>query len=161
MSILARAAAVAAVFVLSAPAALDAQSSKITVTIASGPHAGTYEMEETCEVNPDSYPALYIMAYTTGVVDAKTPVKMEFFTASKKGKPDGFVVSIHFRARGQDRYEIFAIPQELAPGSAPSLKGRGTVTVKQTPTGSTATFRGQTAEGVRMEGTLDCRSRSS
>jgi hypothetical protein len=85
---------------------------------------------------------------------------MEFFTASKKGKPDGFVVSVHFRGGGQDRYEIYAIPQELAPGSAPSLRGRGTVTVKQTPTGSLATFRGQTEEGVRMEGSLDCRTSS-
>ena len=160
MSILVRVAAVAAVFTLAAPAGLVAQSSKITVTIASGPHAGTYEMQETCEVNPGSYPALYIMAFTTGTTDPKTPSKMEFFTASKKGKPDGFVVSVHFRGGGQDRFEIFAIPQELAPGSAPSLKGRGTVTVKQTPAGSMATFRGQTEEGVRMEGTLDCRSRS-
>ena len=161
MSILARAAAGAAVFALVVPAPLDAQSSTIRVTIASGPHAGTYEMQETCEVNPNSYPALYIMAFTTGTADAKIPSKMEFFTASKKGMPDGFVVSLHFRGGGQDRYEIFAIPRELAPGSALSLEGRGTVTVKQTPTGSMATFRGQTKEGVRMEGTLDCRSRSS
>jgi hypothetical protein len=138
----------------------SAQSSTIRVTIASGAHAGTYEMHETCEVQPNSYPALYIMGFRTGIVDAKTPVKMEFFTASKKGKPDGFVVSVHFRGGGQDRYEIYAIPQELAPGSAPSLRGRGTVTVKQTPTGSLATFRGQTEEGVRMEGSLDCRTSS-
>lgn len=160
MTFLARAAAFAAAFTLVVAAPVDAQSSTIRITIASGPHAGTYEMQETCEVSPNSYPALYIMAFTTGIVDAKTPVKMEFFTASKKGKPDGFVVSVHFRGPGQDRYEIFAIPSELAP-SAPTLSGRGSVTVKQTPTGSMATFRGQTKEGVRMEGALDCRSRSS
>jgi hypothetical protein len=60
----------------------------------------------------------------------------------------------------QARYEIFAIPRELSP-SAPPLRGRGTVTVKQAATGRTATFRGQTKDGVRIEGTVACRSQSS
>jgi hypothetical protein len=55
-------------------------------------------------------------------------------------------------------YEIYAIPADMHPpdGALP-VKGRGSVTVKKTATGETATFRGATADGVRMEGSVDCR----
>jgi hypothetical protein len=162
MTNVARAALVAAAITLTVPPHAAAQSSTIRVTIAGGPHAGTYEMSEQCEVQPDSYPSMHIMAFRVGAVPPKTPGSMEFFTASKEGRPDGFVVSMIFPGAGgeQARYQIFAIPRELSP-SAPTLRGRGTVTVKQTATGRTATFRGQTEEGVTMEGTIDCRSQSS
>jgi hypothetical protein len=158
-TILARAAALAAVLTLASTTQAAAQSGTIRVTIASGPHAGTYEMAEQCELRPDAYPALHIMAFTTGVQPPKTPRTMEFFLASAKGKPDGFVVSVQFLGKG-GTYQIFAIPRELS-ASAPSLSGKGTVTVKQTATGKTMTFRGQTKEGVKMEGTVVCRSPSS
>lgn len=162
-AILFRAAAFAATLTLVAVPRLDAQSGTIRVTIAGGPHAGTYEMSEQCDLQPNAYPTIHIMAFHTGVVPPGTPRTMEFFTASGKGKPDGFVVSMIFPTAGgqQARYEIFAIPRELAPGVAPPLRGRGTVTVKQAATGPTATFRGQTEDGVRMEGTIDCRTRPS
>lgn len=156
MTTVARIAHLATVFALVVAPRLDAQG-KISVTIASGPHAGTHEMAEVCEGRPNSYPALYIMAFRTGVFDRKQlPYVMEFFTASKSGKPDAFVVSVKF----QDvNYEIFTIPREYS-AQAPTVRGRGTVTVKQSATGRVATFRGQTSDGVKMEGTIDCRSRS-
>jgi hypothetical protein len=158
MTSLARAAFVAAAFTIVAAARLDAQAGTIRVTITGGAHPGTYEMTETCEVQPNAYPALHIFAFATGQLDPKAPRSMEFFTASGKGKPDGFAVAVLFR--GTARYEIFAIPRELAPGRAPLPSGRGTMTVRQTATGPTAIFRGQTKDGVRMEGTVDCRSQS-
>ena len=164
MTIPIRAAVFAAAFTLVAAARVDAQSSTIRVTIAGGPHAGTYEMKDQCEVHPNSYPALNIMAFVTGTADPKTPRSMEFFTAAGKGKPDGFVVNVVFQGMAGKlvRYEIFAIPPELSPpGRGVPLRGRGSVTVKQTAAGTTATFRGQTKDGVRMEGTLDCPSGSS
>jgi hypothetical protein len=159
MTTLTRAAMVAATFTLLAAPHARAQSSSIRVTIASGPHAGTYELKEQCEMQADRYPAVHIMAFTTGVQPPKTPKTMEFFLASAKGQPDGFVVSVQFLGRG-GRYEIFAIPRTLSP-SAPPISGKGTVTVKQTAAGKTMTFRGQTKEGVKMEGTVECRNRSS
>ena len=161
MTKVARAAGVAAAVTLVAASHAAAQST-IRVTIAGGPHAGTYEMSEQCEVQPNAYPALHLMAFTVGASNPKAPSTMEFFLASGKGKPDGFVVAVAFpkQAGKYPRYEIFAIPPELTP-SAPPLRGRGSVTVKQTPTGKMATFRGQTDDGVKMEGTVDCRSRSS
>jgi len=156
MSILSRAAAAAALITLLAAPRLAAQG-KISVTIASGPHAGTHEMEEACEGQPDSYPSLYIMGFRTGVFDwKKLPYVMEFFTASKPGKPDAFVVSVKFH--GQD-YQIFTIPREYSK-QAPMPSGRGTVTVKQSATGRIATFSGETKDGVKMQGTIDCRTRS-
>ena len=130
MTILPRAAALAAALALMTAPRLAAQSGTISVTIAGGPHAGKYEMQESCEIRPNSYPSLYIMAFTAGVAaDPKRPRMMEFFTASKKGKPDGFVVSVKF----QDvDYQIFAIPRELS-AQAPVPSGRGTVAVKAGP----------------------------
>ena len=160
MTILARAAALAAVLTLvstmQAAAQSNTQSSTIRVTIASGPHAGTYEMAEECEQQSNGYPAVNIMAFTTGVQPPKTPHLMQFFLASAKGKPDGFVVSVQFHGK-DGRYDIYAIPRELSP-SAPLPSGKGTVTVKQTATGKTMSFRGQTKAGVKMEGTVVCRS---
>jgi hypothetical protein len=156
MSILSRAAAAAALFTLLAAPGLEAQG-KISVTLASGPHAGTHEMEEACEGQPNSYPSLYIMGFRTGVYDRqKLPYVMEFFTASKPGKPDAFVVSVKFH--GQD-YQIFTIPREYSK-QAPMPSGRGTVTVKQSAAGRVATFSGETKDGVKMQGTIDCRTRA-
>ena len=159
MTILPRAAALAAVLTLASTMQAAAQSSTIRVTIASGPHAGTYEMAEECEQQTTGYPAVNIVAFTTGVQPPKTPHLMQFFLASAKGKPDGFVVSVQFHGK-DGRYDIYAIPRELSP-SAPLPSGKGTVTVKQTATGKTMTFRGQTKAGVKMEGTVVCRSPSS
>ena len=153
----ARAAAIAAGVLVLVPPGLDAQSGTIRVTIGGGPHAGTYEMSESCLLQPSAYPTLHIMGFSTGPVDPKSPRTMEFFTASKQGMADGFVAAVSFQ---DARYEIFAIPREMA-AEAPPLRGRGNVTVKQTPTGRTATFRGQTKDGVKMEGTIECRTGAS
>ena len=163
MTILARAAAFAAAITLVAAARLEAQSSTIRVTIAGGPHAGTYEKADLCAVNGDKFPSMFMMAYTVGTVGPKTPRSIEFFSAAGKGKPDGFVVNVLFRGGAGERiaYEIYAIPPELQPPPrAEKLRGRGSVTVRPTATGRAATFRGQTADGVRMEGSVDCRNDS-
>lgn len=148
----------AAALTIVSAARLDAQAGTIRVTIAGGPHAGTYEMAERCKLRP----ALYIMASATGTPDPKAPTMIEFIAISEPGKPQGFAVTVRFpeTANGWPAYEIDALPPDLVPG-APTLSGRGTMTVRQTATGRTATFRGQTKDGVRMEGTMDCRSRSS
>lgn len=164
MTILARAAAFAAALTLVAVSRLDAQSSKITVTIAGGPHAGTYEMTDQCEVNPDSFPSLFMMAYSVGAVTPGSPRSIEFFTAPGKGKPDGFVVAVVFSGKAGERaaYELNAIPPELKPaGLALPPQGRGTVVVRQVGAGRTATFSGVTKDGVPMEGSVDCRGQAT
>ena len=154
-----RAAALAAALTLIASSHLQAQSSSVRVTIAGGPHAGTYEIPGECDLTPGKFPSMFIMAFKVGAVPPNLPRSIEFFSADGKGKPDGFVVNVLFYPAGKRvAYEIYAIPPELQPPPrAHQLRGRGSVTVRQTATGRTASFRGQTAEGVRMEGSVDCR----
>ena len=59
-------------------------------------------------------------------------------------------------------YEIYAMPPELqGPGRKEPPKGRGTVTINQGENGTSATFRGETQDGVRMEGSVRCDKRRS
>lgn len=170
MKVLIRSSALATVLMLVAVPRLGAQS-KITVTLTGGAHAGKYEMKGMyCEMNPDQFPSMEFAANSMGermeraasgesVVGTTAPSSISFFTASGKGKPDGFVVDVVFHAAGKrTAYEIFAIPREMyPPGKAYSTSGSGTLTVKETATGKTASFRGQTKDGVKMEGIVDCR----
>ena len=160
MTFLARAVTIAAAFALVAASQLNAQSSKFRVTIAGGPNAGTYEKTDFCELK-DTFPSMFIMAYTVTPVP-KNPQSIEFFTAPGKGKPDGFLLKVNFSEPGKSTpYEIFAIPRELyPPGQQQAVKGKGTVTIRQAGAGRIATFRGQTADGVRIEGSVDCRNDS-
>ena len=154
-----RAAALATAFTLVAASHLDAQSSKVRITITGGPHAGTYEKTDFCELK-ETYPSIFIMAYTVGATGPKNPRSIEVATAPGKGKPGGFLLKVTFMQPGKPvAYEIFAIPRELyPPGQEQAVKGRGTVTVRQAGTGRIANFRGQTADGVRIEGSVDCRN---
>ena len=159
MKSLARTAALAAAFTLAAASHVEAQSSTVRVTLAGGPHAGTYEIPGQCDLTPGQFPSMFIMAFKVGAVPPNLPRSIEFFSVDGKGKPDGFVVNVLFYPAGKRvAYEIYAIPPEQQqPPRLHRLRGRGSVTVRQTATGRTATFRGQTAEGVRMEGSVDCR----
>jgi hypothetical protein len=161
VTILARAAVFAAAFTLLAASHLEAQSSTIRVTIAGGPHAGTYEMKDVCDASGSWFPSMFMMAWATSPIGPNALKSIEFFTASVKGKPDGFAVVVTLQPKGEQiAYEICAIPPELhPPGRTLPVKGRGSVTVQQTATGETATFRGETKDEVRMEGSVDCRKR--
>jgi hypothetical protein len=58
-------------------------------------------------------------------------------------------------------YEIYAIPPELqGPGLNKPPSGQGTVSIEQKPEGTTASFKGQTKDGVGMDGSVTCVKRS-
>ena len=156
MTIIARAAAFAAALTLVVASRSEAQSSSTRVTIAGGPHAGTHEMkDEACEVLNGKITVIFTSK--GGPVGDGTPEFIEFWTLPAKGKPDGFGVRVLFQLPGRQAvYEIHAVPSGVQ-GPMPA-SGRGSVTVRQTATGKIATFRGQTKDGVRMEGSVDCRS---
>jgi hypothetical protein len=162
MTTLARAARFAAALMLVAAPRTEAQSSSIRVTIAGGPHAGTYELKrDQC----DALNGEIISMFTPekpGTAGSSAPESIELYTEPGKGKPDGFAVSVDFRAKSGKRivYEIYAIPPELqGPGRKTPPSGHGSVTIRQEKTGTIASFRGETKEGVRMEGSVDCRKR--
>lgn len=157
---IARAAAAAATCAVLTASPAEAQSSTMRITIAGGPHAGTYEYQRgQC----DALDGQVISEFTpelSGVTPGpKVPEAMEVYTEPGRGGADGVSVRVHFRTPSRQRvvYEIYAIPAALqAPGMEKPQKGRGTVTVQQSASGTTATFRGQTADGVRMDGRVTC-----
>ena len=154
MRLRAQAAGFAAALMLIAGPRIEAQSSSIRVTIAGGPHAGAHELKDQCTVVNDKIGA----AFTSkgGTVGDGTPEFIEFWTLPGKGNAVGFGVRVLFQLKSgrQAVYEIHAIPPGLQGPMLPS--GRGSVTVRQAETGKTATFRGETKDGVRMEGSVTC-----
>lgn len=149
-----QAAGVAAALMLIVAPRIEAQSGSIRVTIAGGPHAGTHEMKDECTVLNGQIQAVFTA--TGGTVGDGTPDAIGFWTLPGKGKPDGFGVRVLFTTKSgrQAVYDIHAIPAGVQ-GPMPA-SGRGSVTVRQAETGKTATFRGETKDGVRMEGSVAC-----
>jgi len=155
MRLPAQAAGFAAALLLIAAPRIEAQSSSIRVTIAAGQHSGAHELKDQCTVLNGQISAVFTSK--GGTVGDGTPEFIEFWTLPGKGKPDGFGVRVLFvmKSGGHAVYEIHAIPPGLQ-GPMPA-SGRGSVTVRQTETGKTATFRGETKDGVGMEGSVACR----
>jgi hypothetical protein len=140
----------------------EAQSSSIRVTIAGGPHAGSYELKRgQC----DALEGQIISMFTPdkpagGTAGSSAPESIELYTEPGKGKSDGFAVRVDFRSKSGQRivYDIYAIPPELqAPGRTKPPSGRGSVTIRKEQTVTIAEFRGETKDGVRMEGSVACR----
>lgn len=164
MPMLNRAAGLVAALLLIAASATEAQSHSIHITISRGPHAGTYELTNgQCDALKGSIISMFTPKLAGVAAGPKTPESMEVYTEPGKGKPDGFAVNVDFRAPSGKRivYEIYAIPPELqGPGVKEPPKGQGTVTIEQKPDRTTASFRGQTKEGVGMEGSVTCVKKS-
>ena len=162
MTKLARAAGFAAALMLVAAPRSEAQSSSIRVTIAGGPHAGSYELKrDQCDALDGQIISMFTPEKPAGA-GSSAPESIELYTEPGKGKPDGFAVRVDFRSKAGQRiaYEIYAIPPELqAPGRAKPPRGRGSVTIRQEKTGTVAEFRGETKDGVLMHGSVDCRKR--
>jgi hypothetical protein len=166
MTTLARAAASAALLTFAAIADLEAQIGSVRFSIASGPHAGSYRFQTgQCDVLGGRGQPSIISMFTPEMQKGEraqpgSPESFELYTESGRGKPDGLALSVDFGATGSReavRYEVYAIPPELAaPGPKTPQEGRGVVTVRQTETATTASFRAETENGVRIEGSLTC-----
>lgn len=164
MTILARATRFAAALMLVTAPRGEAQSSSIRVTIAGGPHAGTYELKrDQCDALDGQIISMFTPEKPTGGTAGSSALEsMELYTEPGKGKTDGFAVIVDFRSKSGPRitYEIYAIPPELqAPGRNRPPSGRGSVTIRQEKTATIADFRGETKDGVRMEGSVHCGKR--
>ena len=161
MPMLNRATALVAALLLGAASATEAQSS-VRVTISKGPHAGTYDFTTgSC----DALNLQIISMFTPkgggrAAPGSKTPESIEVYTEpAKGGKPHGFAVRADFRAQSGQRivYEIYAIPPELqGPGLNKPPSGQGSVTIEKKAEGVVASFKGQTKDGVGLEGSVTC-----
>jgi hypothetical protein len=171
MRAIARAAAAASLLTLASAPRLDAQH-QVRFTLTGGPHAGSYGMSQAamCDVVDVSAEEVELSA----VFDADRPkgwrddpdrAYAKGFVLSKPrlegGKPGAFALAAGFATpREQHRrieYVILTIPRELQePGLERDPEGRGDVKVQRTDAGAKATFRGETKDGVRIEGSLEC-----
>jgi hypothetical protein len=166
MTMLARAAAFAALLTLAAVLRLEAQVGSVRFTIAGGPHAGSYRFATgQCDVlGSRGEPPSIISMFTPqmqkdGGADPNSPASFELYTEPGGGKPDGLALTVEWRSGGSREktvYEVYAIPPELQVGPKTPLEGHGDVTVRRTETATTASFRGETKRGVRIEGRLEC-----
>jgi hypothetical protein len=142
-----------------------AQDSSLRLTITGGPHAGTYELAHgQCDALEGSIISMFTPQLAGQAAGRNGLESMEVYTTPGDGKPDGWAVTADFRAKSGKRvvYEIYAMPPELqGPGRKEPMKGSGTVTIKRGGDGTSATFRGQTADGVKMEGSVKCDMRRS
>lgn len=152
---------IGAALTLLATSRTDAQSGSISVTIGGGPHAGKYELTRgQCDPIKREIISLFTPKMAGIAEGPKMPERIGFYTEpGKNGKPDGFSVNVDFRLPSRKRvvYEIYAIPPELqGPGLNKPPKGQGTVTIEQKAESTHASFRGQTEDGIRMEGSIHC-----
>lgn len=155
----ARAAVLAATIALAGLPRLEAQTSTIRVTLSGGQNPGTHAMKgDDCQVVSGEIRANFT---PTEGSSRSGPVSVDFYTVAGKGKPNGFGVKMIFLGEFNRHvvYEVHAMPPGVKNPLYVPNSGSGTVTVRQTATGQTATFRGQTKDGVKMEGTVDCRAR--
>jgi len=152
---------IGAALTLLAASRTDAQSGSISVTIAGGPHAGKYELAHgQCDALYGEIISLFTPAMAGVAEGPKMPERIGFYTEpGKKGKPDGFSVNVDFRLPSRKRvvYEIYAIPPELqGPGLNKPPAGEGTVSIERKAESIHASFRGQTKDGIGMEGSVNC-----
>jgi hypothetical protein len=160
MSLNIRTLRIAAALTVLAASRTDAQSGSVSVTIAGGPHAGKYELTRgQCDALNGQIISMFTPKLAGVAEGPKTPESIEVYTEPGKGKTDGFAVNVDFRSPSGPRvvYEIYAIPPELqAPGRTKPPSGQGSVKIEQKAEGTRATFRGQTKDGIGMEGSVNC-----
>jgi hypothetical protein len=77
------------------------------------------------------------------------------------GGPNGLAIDVEFRASGSNSrerivYRVYDVPPELQGGVTKPREGRGEVTIRRTDAGIISSFKGETKDGVRLEGTLEC-----
>ena len=152
---------IGAALTLLAVSRTGAQSGSISVTIASGPHAGKYELARgQCDPLNGEIISLFTPKMAGVAEGPKMPESIGFYTEPrKKGTTDGFAVNVDFRLPSRKRvvYEIYAMPPELqGPGLNKPPSGQGTVNIEQKAESTHASFRGQTKDGIRMEGSIHC-----
>lgn len=136
-----------------------AQGATVTVTIASGPNAGSYSLKD---------PRACVMEPSRGT-QSRT-LKATVSDSAKVANPKmlgNVIFEIPLAASGVpspllDIDLIFGEPDNVAADyyvttiSEDSKTGRGTVTVNDKGATASLTFQAETAKGVKFQGRLDC-----
>jgi hypothetical protein len=144
-------------------APVEAQGTRAHVTLTGGPQAGSYEMTAASACGAfdsgskdDGFGASFVADAPRGW--HKGPPYLSHLSLStprmRNPKPDELWLAAVFTKWGtpetEIKYEVFTIP------GGHKLTGHGEAKVQRTAGGLSATFRGETADGVRIEGNLQC-----
>ena len=165
------AAALLALASLIAATTAHAQGRKARFTLTGGPQAGSYEMTvgPVCESfdsgsEDHGFGAEFVAEPPRGW--RKGPPYLSHMWLNvprmRNPKPDALSLGVAFTKWGtpetEIKYEVFTIPRELDlhPEFEHKPTGRGEAKVQQSADAFSATFRGETADGVRIEGSLQC-----
>ena len=156
-----RAACLTVVLMLAATVPGEAQGNSMSITIARGPHAGKYEFTGgQCDPLHRSIISMFTAELAGLTASPKIPESMELYTEPGKGPiADGLMVKVLFRGPSRQRieYEIYAVPPGLqVPQLMKPQKGKGSITIDEKPEGVRAAFKGETQDGIGMEGSISC-----
>lgn len=158
---------------LTAARPAHAQGAKASLTLTGGPNAGSYEMTvgPVCETfgsgsTDDGFGADFVADPPRGW--RKGPPYLSHMWLGiprmRNPNPDMLSLGVVFTKWGtpetEIKYEVFTIPREIWGDTYrelnPKLTGHGEAKVQQSGDRFSATFRGETADGVRIEGSLQC-----
>ena len=150
---------------------LGAQARQARITLTGGPQAGTYEMNASAVCDTfDSYRedrgfgAEFVADPPHGWRKGPPYLSHLWISTPRMRNPKADAVSfgVTFSKWGTPAteidYKVFTIPPALdnEPGLGRKQTGKGQATVRRTGDKLTATFSGETADGVRLEGNLEC-----
>lgn len=133
-----------------------AAASTIHVVVGGGPHAGTYELkdsEHTCSSGTLADKRSWQYDYS---VRGKKPNELSsvgLTVPDAKDAADGtdiFVLAVGFGDVDEDTHSDHSI------NTLTTKRGSGTVTVEDRGQSGKMTFKAKTADGVALEGTIDC-----
>jgi hypothetical protein len=156
-------------FLLAGP--LQAQAAKAHITLTGGPQAGSYDMvgSPVCETFDDGkkdrgFGAEFVADRPQGWPKGAPYLSHLWISTPRmrNPKPDAVAFGVAFTKRGtpttEIQYKVFTIPPELdnEPGLGRTRTGRGQAKVQQTASKLSATFSGETEDGVKMEGSVQC-----
>ncbi|HEX5386631.1 MAG TPA: hypothetical protein VFW66_08040 [Gemmatimonadales bacterium] len=173
MSCVIRLGALVALASVSAALPAAAQGAKARFTLTGGPQAGSYEMTvgpvcESFEAGSEDhgFGADFVADAPPGWHRRTSPPYLSHMWFStpriRSPRPDEFWLAVVFTKgttpETEIKYEVFTIPAERDPHPehAKQITGHGEAKVQRSAGGFSATFRGETADGVRIEGSLQC-----
>jgi hypothetical protein len=150
--------------------ALEGQARQARITLTGGPQAGTYEMNGAgvCRTFDDredrGFGAEFVADPPHGW--RKGPPYLSHLWIStprmRNPKPEAVSFGVTFSKWGTPTteiyYQVFTIPPALdnEPGLGRKQTGKGQATVRRAGDKLSATFSGETQDGVKMEGSVVC-----
>jgi hypothetical protein len=155
-------------FLLAGP--LQAQA-KARIALTGGPQAGSYEMvgSPVCKTFDDGkedrgFGAEFVADRPQGWPKGAPYLSHLWISTPRmrNPKPDAVSLGVTFSKWGTPAtkidYKVFTIPPELdnEPGLGRTRTGRGQATVSSSAGKLSATFHGETDDGVKLEGSVQC-----